>query len=130
MNLLPKGLGPVQWTEPKGSPSADANIRKDFSLIFTQGKIAEQWHQTLTNWSAYMGQFGGGNLIWIHPKTAAEQGVANGEWIYIETEVGKNQSEGALDGRNPSRGGMDALIAQLAESFHWKPRDEHKRHHS
>ena len=38
----------------------------------------------------------------------------NGGW--------KNQSEGALDGRNPSRGGMDALIAQLAESFHWKPR--------
>lgn len=103
VNLLPKGLGPVQWTEPKGSPSADANIRKDFSLIFTQGKIAEQWHQTLTNWSAYMGQFGGGNLIWIHPKTAAEQGVANGEWIYIETEVGKikarvHLTEGILPG--------------------------------
>ena len=35
----------------------------------------------------------------------------------------ENQSEGVLDGRNPSRGGMDASShAQLAESFHWKLR--------
>ena len=47
------------------------------------------WQHTYTNWSSYMAQFSEGNFLQAHPDTVKDLGVKNGDWVYIETKVGK-----------------------------------------
>ncbi|MBI3016244.1 MAG: molybdopterin-dependent oxidoreductase [Candidatus Tectomicrobia bacterium] len=106
VELLSKVLGPIRWTEPKGSPLENPNEeqkqRNNFPLIFTQGKVAHHW-QHMTNWSDYMAQFSEGNVVQLNPATAREYGIQNGDWVHIETQVGKIKArvrltEGILPG--------------------------------
>jgi anaerobic selenocysteine-containing dehydrogenase len=89
VELYTKALGPIQWSEPEGGPSSDAEIAKNFPLIFIQGKVVHHWQHTLTNWSAYMAQFSEGNYVQVHPETARGLGIEDGDWAYLETESGK-----------------------------------------
>ncbi|MBW2146035.1 MAG: molybdopterin-dependent oxidoreductase [Deltaproteobacteria bacterium] len=103
VELLSKALGPIRWTEPKGSPVNNQKVRKHFPLIFTQGKVVHHWHQTMTNWSAYLAQFSSGNVVHVNPSTAGQCGIKDGEWIHVETRVGKIKArvqltEGILPG--------------------------------
>jgi formate dehydrogenase major subunit len=81
------GIGPIEWTEPKGSPNS--NDDQEFPLIFTQGKVVHQWQHTYTNWSSYMAEFSEGNFVQAHPDTVIDLGLKEGDWVYLETEVGK-----------------------------------------
>jgi len=82
-------LGPIKWTEPKGSPRSDPKKGKEFPLIFSQGKVVQHWQQTYTNWSSYMAQFSGGNYVQAHPETVRGLGVRDGDWVYLTTKLGK-----------------------------------------
>jgi formate dehydrogenase major subunit len=82
-------LGPIKWTEPKGSPRSDPKKAKEFPLIFSQGKVVQHWQQTYTNWSSYMAQFSGGNYVQAHPETVRGLGVRDGDWVYLTTKLGK-----------------------------------------
>jgi formate dehydrogenase major subunit len=85
-----KPFGPIGWEEPEGSPTNPKNKEAaEFPLIFTQGKTVNQWQHTYTNWSFYMGQFSDGNLVYVHPETAGPLQIQSGDWVYIETKVGK-----------------------------------------
>jgi formate dehydrogenase (coenzyme F420) alpha subunit len=89
ISLSSNSLGPIEWSEPEGGPSYDADDKKAFPLILIQGKVVHHWQQTFTNWSAYMAQFSEGNFVQVHPKTAQKLGIENGELVYLETESGK-----------------------------------------
>ncbi len=82
-------LGPIKWKEPKGSPRGGTNKAKEFPLIFTQGKVVQHWQQTYTNWSSYMAQFSEGNYVQAHPETLRDLGIKDGDWVYLETKIGK-----------------------------------------
>ena len=85
-----KPLGRISWHEPKGSPLDKKNKdAKKFPLIFIQGKVVEHWQHTYTNWSKYMGQFSGGNFVQLHPDTAGQLKIQDGEKVFIETKVGR-----------------------------------------
>jgi formate dehydrogenase (coenzyme F420) alpha subunit len=90
VELFSKVLGPIQWIEPEGSPG------KDFPLILIQGKVVQHWQHTLTNWSAYMAQFSEGSYVQVHPKTAKELGIQNGDKVYLETECGRLKATAKL----------------------------------
>ena len=81
------GLGPIKWTEPKGNPNTKND--QEFPLVFTQGKVVHHWQHTYTNWSSYMAQFSEGNFLQAHPDTVKNLGVKDGDWVYLETQVGK-----------------------------------------
>jgi formate dehydrogenase (coenzyme F420) alpha subunit len=87
VSLINKVLGPIAWSEPEGGPSNDSD--KAFPLILIQGKVVHHWQHTFTNWSAYIAQFSEGNYVQIHPETARESGIENGDLAYLETECGK-----------------------------------------
>jgi anaerobic selenocysteine-containing dehydrogenase len=89
VELRSKALGPIFWKEPEGSPEGEGKGSQDFPLIFTQGKVAHQWQHTYTNWSAYMAQFSGGNYVQVHPETVRALGIRDGDWVYLETKLGK-----------------------------------------
>jgi formate dehydrogenase (coenzyme F420) alpha subunit len=82
-------LGPVEWTEPEGSPYGEWEGKKKFPLVLIHGKVVQHWQQTFTAWSAYMAQFSDGNAVQIHTKTAKSIGLKDGDSAYLETEVGK-----------------------------------------
>ncbi|MBS5049768.1 MAG: hypothetical protein KHZ29_07785 [Desulfovibrionaceae bacterium] len=80
-------LGPIRWDYPKGSPHGkDKN--PEYPLTFTQGKVLTQWQQTLTNYSGALAAFSNGRTISIHPETAKQYGVAQGEKVVLETPTG------------------------------------------
>jgi anaerobic selenocysteine-containing dehydrogenase len=85
-----KPLGPIRWFEPQGSPK-DAKTKNadEFPLIFIQGKVVQHWQHTFTNWSRYIGAISRGNFVQIHPQTAKEIGIQEGDAVYLETEIGK-----------------------------------------
>ena len=82
-------LGPIKWKEPKGSPRGGTRKAKEFPLIFTQGKVVHHWQHTYTNWSSYMAQFSEGNYVQAHPETVRDLGIKDGDWLYLETKIGK-----------------------------------------
>ena len=89
VELRSKALGPIFWKEPEGSPEGEGKGSRDFPFIFTQGKVAHQWQQTYTNWSAYMAQFSEGNYVQVHPETVRALGIRDGDLAYLETKLGK-----------------------------------------
>jgi formate dehydrogenase (coenzyme F420) alpha subunit len=89
VDLYAPALGPIEWTEPKGSPYGDSEEAKAFPLIFTQGKVVQHWQHTYTQWSPYMAQFSEGNYVQVNPLTVQSLGMKEGDWVYLETEVGK-----------------------------------------
>jgi formate dehydrogenase major subunit len=89
VELRSKVLGPIKWTEPKGSPKTKSRDSGKYPLIFTQGKVVWHWQHTYTNWSALMGQFSGGNYVQAHPETVRDLNLRSGDWVYLETKVGK-----------------------------------------
>jgi formate dehydrogenase major subunit len=89
VDLRSRALGLMSWSEPEGSPFKDSENRRTFPLIFIQGKVIQHWQHTYTNWSAYMAQFSEGNFVQVHPETVKELGMKDGDWIYLETELGK-----------------------------------------
>jgi anaerobic selenocysteine-containing dehydrogenase len=89
VELRSGALGLIAWSEPEGSPLRDSEKPSTFPLIFTQGKVVQHWQHTCTNWSAYTAQFSEGNFVQVHPETVEEFGMKDGDWVYLETELGK-----------------------------------------
>jgi formate dehydrogenase major subunit len=90
INLDVRFLGPIRWFEPSGSPMDQKNKKaKDFPLIFVQGKVVQHWQQSFTNWSEYMGTLSKGNFVQVHPDTAGELKIKDGDAVYIESVVGR-----------------------------------------
>ncbi len=89
VQLSTPALGPIEWAEPEGSPFGESAEAKAFPLIFTQGKVVQHWQHTYTRWSAYMAQFSEGNYVQVNPQTASGLGLKDGDWAYLETELGK-----------------------------------------
>jgi len=82
-------LGPVRWTEPKGSPKDKRRGSEEFPLIFSQGKVVWHWQHTYTNWSEFIGQFSEGNFVTAHPDTVQGLGMKDGDSVFIETKIGR-----------------------------------------
>ncbi len=89
VELITPALGPIDWTEPEGSPYGDSTEAKAFPLIFTQGKVVQHWQHSFTQWSPYMAQFSEGNYVQVNPQTVRSLGLKEGDWVYLETELGK-----------------------------------------
>lgn len=93
--LTPDGTMPVKtsvfgrigWDFPKGSPLGKDRDEK-YPLILAQGKVLWHWQQTMTNFSEGMAQFSSGRYAAIHPDTARQFQVAQGDKVLIKTFVG------------------------------------------
>ena len=68
------------WQEPP-APPAD-----QFYLL--TGKVA-QHTQCSTQNNKLLQELFPENTLWIHPKPAAERGIKDGDWVYVESTAGK-----------------------------------------
>ncbi|WP_238528167.1 molybdopterin-containing oxidoreductase family protein [Pseudodesulfovibrio mercurii] len=80
-------FGRINWSYPRGNPQGRDNDPK-YPLVLLQGKVLTQWQQTLTNYSEALSRFSHGRFVNIHPDTAAEMGVKDGDMVALETATG------------------------------------------
>ena len=79
------------YIEPKESPvEGDPGYNPDYPYTLTQGRLPIFHHGTLRNtpWTRELWPY---PETWINPVTAAEIGVKDGDWLWLESRRGKTQ---------------------------------------
>jgi thiosulfate reductase/polysulfide reductase chain A len=80
-SLAKNNFAPVPvWQEPP-TPPAD-----QFYLL--TGKVAQHTQFSTQN-NKLLSELFPENTVWIHTKPAAERGIKNGDWVYVESAAGK-----------------------------------------
>lgn len=74
------------YLEPSENPHNE--VGKDFPLVLTNGRIPVYHHGTLRNIPCLREIYPVPEM-WINPKTAAQYGLKNGDWAWIESKRGK-----------------------------------------
>ncbi|MFC1903047.1 molybdopterin-dependent oxidoreductase [Chloroflexota bacterium] len=90
-NVLEKlGYDPLPfYEEPPESPISMPEVAKDYPLILTTGgRFRPQYHSEHRQLGLGMRERHPDPLMEIHPDTARELGIADGDWAYIETRRG------------------------------------------
>jgi anaerobic selenocysteine-containing dehydrogenase len=72
------------YIEPAESPQSDT----EYPYSITQGRVPHYHHGTLRN-IPYLREIYPVPQTWINPETAAEIGVEEGDWCYVESRRGK-----------------------------------------
>ena len=91
-------FGRITWTPPKGSPYAKG-AKPEFPLVFTQGKVVWHWQHTLTNYAPSLAQFSRGRVVSVHPETAKQCGVKDGDRVFLETPTGRLEAVAEVTSR-------------------------------
>lgn len=87
-DFAPPTLGNIEYLLPRGNPAGKEKNEK-YLLTFIQGKVVTQWQQTMTNFAPSLAQFSSGRTVQVHPDTAKEYQVADGDEVMLETQFGK-----------------------------------------
>jgi anaerobic selenocysteine-containing dehydrogenase len=85
------GKNPLpHYVEPYESPLTQPQTAREYPLILSAGcRFRPQFHAELRQWGMGMRERHPDPLVEIHPETAKELGIAEGEWVWIETKRGK-----------------------------------------
>ena len=76
----------LYYVEPAESPNRP--IAKDFPLVMTNGRLPYWHHCTLRN-IPYLREIMPVAEIWVNPVDAKKYGVAQGDWVWVESLRGK-----------------------------------------
>ena len=83
------GFDPLPiYREPPETPFSDPELAKEYPLIFTSGKAAMYRHSSGRQ-IASLRKRRPEPLIDVHPRTARQLNINDGDWAYIETKRGK-----------------------------------------
>ncbi|MCL2898002.1 molybdopterin-containing oxidoreductase family protein [Brenneria tiliae] len=88
------------YVEPAESPNQE--IAKKYPLVMTNGRLPIFHHGTLRN-SPFIREIYPVAEIWINPVTAGERGVAQGDWVWIESLRGKIRAKARVTEGIPPR---------------------------
>lgn len=91
------GLDPLpSYTEPPESPISAPELAKDFPLILmATGKFMPMYHSELRQIPSAI-RLNPDPITDVHPLKAKELGIAEGDWIWIETQRGKIKQRARL----------------------------------
>ena len=83
------GFDPLPaYRELPETPYSDPKLTKEYPLIFTSRK-AEPYRHSMGRQIASLRGNHPEPIVSIHPTTASKLGVAEGDWVYIETKRGR-----------------------------------------
>jgi len=83
------GFDPLPvYHEPPESPYSDPDLSRDYPLLCTTWKLGVYRHSGGRQIDSLRASHPD-PLVIIHPETASQRGIQNGEWVYIETKRGK-----------------------------------------
>ena len=91
------GLDPLPYyEEPKESPVASPDLFKRYPLILTTGRRSPVFFHSEHRMIPWLREIDPDPAIEINPDTAADLGISNGEWVYIENMHGKIKMKAKL----------------------------------
>ena len=106
------------YQEPPTSPVSTPELAEKYPLILTTGKRSyEFFHSEWRQPETISRQIHPDPMFDIHPDTAAEYGIADGEWVWIENQMGKMRQRARL---NPS---LDPRVVSTEHGW-WFPEQE------
>ena len=85
------GYDPLpHYEEPPESPVRTPEVAKEYPLILTTGgRFSPMYHSEFRQWGIGSREKHPDPLMDIHPETAQELGINDGDWAYIETRRGR-----------------------------------------
>jgi anaerobic selenocysteine-containing dehydrogenase len=84
------GLDPLPYyEEPAESPVTTPEIYKEYPLILTTGRRSAVFFHSEHRMIPWLRELDPDPLVEIHPQTAKDLDVSNGEWVYIESKRGR-----------------------------------------
>ena len=90
------GVDPLPvYYEPPETPYSDPELAKEYPLIFTSLKPEPYRHSTGRQIPSLRNSHPE-PITTIHPQTAKELGIEEGDWVYIETKRGRIKQKVAL----------------------------------
>lgn len=91
------------WTEVPESPVSRPDLAADYPLILTTGSRIQQYFISNNRQIRSLRRAAPYPIVTLHPDTAAQAGIAEGDWVWIENQRGrvtqKAHLEPALDPR-------------------------------
>ncbi len=72
------------YMEPHESPLPECDLSKEYPLVMTNGRIPFYHHSTLRN-IPWLREIYPAPELWINPETAEQYGVADGDWVWVES---------------------------------------------
>ena len=113
------GVDPLPfYEEPPTSPVATPALAEEYPLVLTTGKRSfEFFHSEWRQADTTSRELHPVPFFDIHPETAAQYGVAEGQWTWIENQMGKMRQRARL---NPS---LDPRVVSTEHGW-WFPEQE------
>ena len=120
VELLPSilhklGIDPLpRYEEPARSPVSTPDLAGEYPLILISGsRVVQYWHSCYREQRKLRKAYPD-PLLQIHPETASKLGIANGDWVYIETPEGRIKQKARLTE------GIDPKVVH-ADGYWWFP---------
>ena len=109
------GYEPLQgYQEPAWSPVSSPELAKEYPLILTSGGRVQAYHHSAHRQLAKLRRRYPYPLLQIHPETAKDLGISDGDSVYIETPVGTVRQKAQLvEGIHPK--------VVHADAYWWYP---------
>ena len=86
------------YEEPPESPVRTPEVAKEYPLILnTGGRFMPMYHSEFRQWGIGAREKHPDPLMDIHPETARELGINDGDWAYIETRRGRIKQKARLN---------------------------------
>jgi anaerobic selenocysteine-containing dehydrogenase len=90
------GFDPLPtYYEPPETPYSDPQLAREYPLIFTTYKVEPYRHSGGRQIASLRGSHPD-PIISIHPQTAGKLGIAEGDWVYVETKRGRIKQKASL----------------------------------
>jgi anaerobic selenocysteine-containing dehydrogenase len=84
------GLEPLpHHEEPPFTPMSRPDLAKDYPLILSTGRRSPAFFHAEHRMIPWLRQIDPDPVVEIHPDTAAEHGIGNGEWVWVENWMGR-----------------------------------------
>ena len=105
------------YEEAPGSPISAPELAKEYPLILiTGGRVRHYYHSEFRQ-IEMMRKRHPDPLLQIHPETAQKLGIEDGDWVYVESKLGKAQFKAQVFD------GIDPRVVHAEHSW-WFPEDE------
>jgi anaerobic selenocysteine-containing dehydrogenase len=75
--------------EPPFTPVSRPDLAKDYPLILSTGRRSPAFFHAEHRMIPWLREIEPDPVVEIHPDTAAERGIGNGEWVWVENWMGR-----------------------------------------
>jgi anaerobic selenocysteine-containing dehydrogenase len=97
-SLLEKlGYPPLpDYEEPSWSPVSTPELAEEYPLVMTTGASSRYYYRSHQRMLEKLRRRYPSPLLQIHPETARDLGIAEGDWVWVETPMGRIKEKARL----------------------------------